>query len=180
MSRGSASEIIARLQDAGIEAEADPGRGLDHGVWVPLRFLYPGAEVPVVAVSLSAPARPRELLALGRALAPLRAAGILILGSGGVVHNLARLDRRGESAPVIELGPGVRRLGPRPARGWRRGGLASYERLAPHAALAVPTSEHFDPLLVAVGAAGADGRVQDVYEGFRFGTLSMRSFTLSA
>ena len=59
-------------------------------------------------------------------------------------------------------------------------GLASYERLAPHAALAVPTSEHFDPLLVAVGAAGADGRVRDVYEGFRFGSLSMRSFTLSA
>ena len=99
---GLGSEIIARLQDAGIEAEADPGRGLDHGVWVPLRFLYPGAEVPVVAVSLSAPARPRELLALGRALAPLRAAGILILGSGGVVHNLGRLDRRGESAPVTE------------------------------------------------------------------------------
>ena len=59
-------------------------------------------------------------------------------------------------------------------------GLVSYERLAPQASLAVPTSEHFDPLLVAVGAAAGDGRVQDVYAGFRYGSLSMRSFTLSA
>jgi 4,5-DOPA dioxygenase extradiol len=176
---GLGSEIIARLQDAGIEAEADPGRGLDHGVWVPLRFLYPGAEVPVVAVSLSAPARPRELLALGRALAPLRAAGILILGSGGVVHNLGRLDRRGESAPVTEWARGFDDWVRDRLEAGDAESLASYERLAPHALLAVPTSEHFDPLLVAVGAAAGDGRVQDVYEGFRFGSLSMRSFTLS-
>ena len=177
---GLASEIIARLREADIEAEGDPGRGLDHGAWVPLRFLYPRAEVPVVAVSLSAPARPRDLLALGRALAPLSAAGILVFGSGGVVHNLGRLDRRGESAPVAGWAQAF--------DDWVRDrleagdvdGLASYERLAPHASLAVPTSEHFDPLLVAVGAAAGDGRVRDVYAGFRFGSLSMRSFTLSA
>jgi 4,5-DOPA dioxygenase extradiol len=134
----------------------------------------------VVAVSLSVPARPRDLLALGRALAPLRAAGILIFGSGGVVHNLGRLDRRGESAPVTGWAQAF--------DDWVRDrleavdvdGLASYERLAPQASLAVPTSEHFDPLLVAVGAAAGDSRVRDVYAGFRFGSLSMRSFTLSA
>lgn len=177
---GLASEIVVQLREASIEAEADPGRGLDHGAWVPLRFRYPAAELPVVAVSLSAPARPRALLALGQALVPLRSAGILVLGSGGIVHNLGRLDRRGKTAPVA---------------GWARtfddwvrdrlevgdaDGLVSYKRHAPQASLAVPTSEHFDPLLVAVGAAAGDGRVQDVYAGFRYGSLSMRSFTLSA
>ena len=174
-----ASAIVERLREAGIAAEADPGRGLDHGAWVPLRFLYPRADVPVVAVSLATPARPGELLALGQALAPLREQGILVFGSGGVVHNLGRLDRRG---------------GPVPVAGWAQAfddwvrdrlgagdvdALAAYERAAPHAALAVPTSEHFDPVLVALGAAAGDRRVSDVYEGFRFGSLSMRSFTLS-
>ena len=176
---GLASAIIERLRQAGIEAEADPRRGLDHGAWVPLRFLYPGADVPVVAVSLPAPASPRDLLALGRALAPLRSAGILVLGSGGIVHNLGRLDRRGEFAPVTAWA--------RAFDDWVRDRLdagdvdaiAAYERLAPHVSLAVPTSEHFDPLLVTLGAAAGDGRVRDVYAGFRYGSLSMRSFTLS-
>ena len=56
--------------------------------------------------------------------------------------------------------------------------LVAYERVAPHASLAVPTSEDFEPLLVALGAAAGDRRVSDVYEGFRFGSLSMRSFAL--
>jgi 4,5-DOPA dioxygenase extradiol len=57
--------------------------------------------------------------------------------------------------------------------------IAAYDRLAPEAPLAVPTSEHFDPLLVALGAAAGDGRVNDIYAGFRYGSLSMRSFALS-
>jgi 4,5-DOPA dioxygenase extradiol len=174
-----ASAIVVRLREAGIAAEADPERGLDHGAWVPLRFLYPRADVPVVAVSLAAPARPRELLALGEALAPLRRQGILLLGSGGVVHNLGRLDRRSGAVPVAEWAHAfddwVRdRLGAGDVDA-----LAAYERAAPHASLAVPTSEHFDPLLVVVGAAAGDRRVGDVYEGFRYGSLSMRSFALS-
>ena len=177
---GLASAIIERLRAAGIGAEADPARGLDHGAWVPLRFLYPGAQIPVVAISRAAPARPSELLAVGQTLAPLRAARVLVFGSGGVVHNLGRLDRRGGSAPVAGWAQAfddwVRdRLG---AGDWEA--LQAYERLAPQASLAVPTSEHFDPLLVTLGAAAGDGRVQDVYAGFRYGSLSMRSFALSA
>jgi 4,5-DOPA dioxygenase extradiol len=133
----------------------------------------------VVAVSLAAPARPRELLALGQALAPLREQRILVFGSGGVVHNLGQLDRRGGPVPVARWAQAfddwVRdRLGAVDVDA-----LVAYERVAPHASLAVPTSEHFDPLLVVLGAAAGDRRVSDVYEGFRFGSLSMRSFTLS-
>jgi 4,5-DOPA dioxygenase extradiol len=174
-----AAAIVEQLCEAGIPAEPDPRRGLDHGAWVPLRFLYPDADVPVVAVSLAAPARPRELVALGRALSPLRAKGVLIFGSGGVVHNLARLDRRGEDAPVARWAQAF--------DDWVRSRLesgdvdaiAAYDRLAPEASLAVPTSEHFDPLLVAIGAAGGEGPIDDIYAGFRYGSLSMRSFALS-
>jgi 4,5-DOPA dioxygenase extradiol len=174
-----ASAIVERLREAGIAAEADPGRGLDHGAWVPLRFLYPRAEVPVVALSLAAPARPSELLAVGQALAPLREQGVLVFGSGGVVHNLGRLDRRGGAAPVVGWAQAF--------DDWVRDrldagdvdALTAYGRVGPHASLAVPTSEHFDPLLVTLGAAAGDRRVSELYAGFRFGSLSMRSFTLS-
>jgi 4,5-DOPA dioxygenase extradiol len=174
-----AATIVERLREAGTAAEADSERGLDHGAWVPLRFLYPDADVPVVAVSLAAPARPRELLALGRALAPLRAAGVLVFGSGGVVHNLGRLDRRGELAPVAPWAQAFDDWVRNRLDGGDVDAIAAYERLAPEASLAVPTSEHFDPLLVALGAAVGDGRVDDIYAGFRYGSLSMRSFALS-
>jgi len=174
-----ASAIVERLREAGIAAEADLGRGLDHGAWVPLRFLYPRAEVPVVALSLAAPARPSELLAVGQALAPLREQGVLVFGSGGVVHNLGRLDRRGGPVPVVGWAQAF--------DDWVRDrldagdvdALTAYGRVGPHASLAAPTSEHFDPLLVTLGAAAGDRRVSDLYAGFRFGSLSMRSFTLS-
>jgi len=177
---GLATEIVERLCAAGVPAGADPGRGLDHGAWVPLRFLYPDADVPVVGVSLAAPARPRDLVALGQALAPLRASGVLIFGSGGIVHNLGRLDRRGDAAPVAGWAQAFDDWVRERLDGGDVDALVAYERLAPHASLAVPTSEHFDPLLVALGAAAGDTRVEDVYAGFRYGSLSMRSLALSA
>ncbi len=175
-----AAEVVARLAAAGFPAVPDPRRGFDHGVWVPLRRLYPRAEVPVVALSLPAGAAPARLLALGRALAPLRDAGVLVLGSGGIVHNLRRLVWEDRDAPVE---PWARAFDD-----WVRArleardlaGLAAYRATAPHAALAVPTTEHFDPLLVVAGSAGDEERVVDLYAGFHHGTLSMRCLAFGA
>src|SRR5207247_1495847 len=83
-----AREIVALLKDAGTKASEEPRRGLDHGVWVPLSLLYPGADRPVVEVSLPVPRSPPERLTMGEALARLRGQAVLLLGSGGVVHNL--------------------------------------------------------------------------------------------
>jgi len=168
-----AAEIVALLGAAGIAAALDPARGLDHGVWVPLRHAVPAADIPIVAVSLPAVA-PNELLALGRALAPLRDRGVLLLGSGGIVHNLGRLHPDQHGAPIA---PWARAFDH-----WVRArletrdlaALADYRRAAPHAALAVPTTEHFDPLLVVAGSTGSDDQVTDVFVGFQHGTLSLR------
>ena len=168
-----AAEVAARLADGGVPAVLDPARGLDHGVWVPLRLLYPEADVPVVAVSLPVPGAPADLLRAGAALEPLRDRDVLLLGSGGIVHNLGRLHA--EDAPVEAWA--------RAFDDWVRArldardleALVAYRRGAPHAALAAPTTEHFDPLFVVAGSTAGDDRVVDVYQGFRHGTLSMRS-----
>jgi 4,5-DOPA dioxygenase extradiol len=167
-----AAEAADLLRAAGLEAELDGQRPLDHGAWVPLRYLAPKADVPVVQLSLPRPRTPEQLLAAGRALAPLRASGVLILGSGGIVHNLRRLDWQDGSGPrpwALAFQDWVRQ---RLAAG-DAVGLAEW-RKAPGAAEAVPTSEHLDPLFVARGAA--QSVPEPVFEGWQLGSLSLASY----
>ena len=175
-----AREVAEAFAGAGLEPVVDAQRGWDHGVWVPLRLLYPAADVPVVEVSLAVPRTPDRLLAMGRALAPLRERGVLLFGSGGIVHNLHRLrwdDAGGPPEPwAAAFGAWVdERLEARDLAA-----LLDYASRAPHADLAVPTSEHFDPLFFVLGARDGRDEVESVYEGFRYGTLSLRSFALAA
>ncbi len=165
-----AAEAAALLRGAGLEAVLDPERPLDHGAWVPLRALYPEARIPVIQLSLPRPRTPEQLLAAGRALAPLRERGVLILGSGGVVHNLRLLDWADAT-------------GPRPwalaFEGWLRERLAAGESIAdwkqaPGAAESVPSSEHLDPLFVAMGAAGGPPDV--IFDQWQLGSLSLASY----
>jgi 4,5-DOPA dioxygenase extradiol len=162
--------VADRLASAGFQASLDGDRGLDHGVWVPLLHLFPGAEVPVVPLSLPRLRSPSLLLAAGRALAPLREAGVLILGSGGLVHNLSQLDGSGESGPppwaLAFEGWLLTQLAEEPARA-----MAWHE--APGARWAVPTSEHLDPLWLALGAAEGQPP-ESLFEGWQFGSLSLR------
>jgi 4,5-DOPA dioxygenase extradiol len=174
---GLAAEILELLRGQGIAAEADPERGLDHGAWVPLRLAYPEAGVPVVQVSLPVPREPASLMRMGRALAPLRTRGVLLVGSGGVVHNLRRVVFDDEHAPVVDWA--------RSFDEWVAGRVLAgeFDRVAayaevPGAELAVPTTEHFDPVFVVLGAAADGERARTVYEGFRHGTLSMRCFSI--
>jgi 4,5-DOPA dioxygenase extradiol len=167
-----AAEAAGRLVKAGLEARLDPERPLDHGAWVPLRYLIPEANVPVVQLSLPRPRTPELLLAAGRALAPLRESGVLILGSGGVVHNLRLLDWGGSSGPQ----PWATAFG-----GWVHAQLlAGHEaalqdwKRAPGSAESVPTSEHLDPLFLALGAAGGPPEV--LYDGWQLGSLSLTSY----
>jgi 4,5-DOPA dioxygenase extradiol len=177
--RAVAQMVAVMLERAGIEARLDPDRGFDHGVWVPLSLAFPEATIPVVQVSLPLPSTPAMLFAMGRALAPLRSEHILLVGSGGIVHNLARLQMDGDN-PLAE--PWAAEFD-----GWVRekvgaldtDALAGYARLAPHAGAAVPTSEHFDPLLFTAGTVLPGDVVYDIYDGFRYGSLSMRTFALT-
>jgi 4,5-DOPA dioxygenase extradiol len=172
-----ATEVAAALVRGGLDAVLDTERGFDHGVWVPLRLLYSEADVPVVQVSLPVPRSPGVVLAMGTALAPLRERGVLLMGSGGIVHNLRRLEADdGHVAPWAEGFDSwvAERLGAFDVQG-----LLRYASAAPDARLAAPTSEHFDPLFFLLGCRSEDDRLESVFTGFRYGTLSLRSFALT-
>lgn len=171
-----AARAVALLGSAGFHAVLDPARGLDHGVWVPLRHAWPAADVPVVQVALP-DAEPPLLARMGAALAPLRDEGILLVASGGVVHNLSKVRFGFEGDPD----PWAVRFDAWCAErvaALDLHGLARWRTEAPDAALAQPTPEHLAPIFVALGAQRPDDRVETIFEGIQYGNLSLRSFVL--
>ena len=170
-----AREIAALLGGAPLEEQ----RGWDHGLWVPLRILLPEANIPLVEIAQPYPTTPADLFRIGQALAPLRDRGVVIAGSGGIVHNLRAINLGGKNARVDEWA--------REFDDWFAEHLAArdfeiltrYRDLAPHANLAVPTPEHFEPVFVALGASRETDSLTTIYEGFHYGNLSMRTFALS-
>ena len=146
-----AQRIETLLADAGIASRIDPDYGLDHGAWVPLRTLFPAADVPVLQFSVQPELDARHHFALGAALAPLAADNILIVASGHLTHNLGEYLRGNPLAPETVA-----------FRDWVHARLLSgdsdallgWQQDAPHARFAHPTPEHFLPLFVALGAAG--------------------------
>jgi len=170
--------IEGHLRAAGLPATLEPKRGLDHGAWVPLRLAWPDATIPVVELSLPA-VSPRALVALGEALRPLRRDGVLIAGSGGIVHNLRRVVLEDKDAPVEPWAAAFDDWVAARVHSRDIDALVDYRSQAPNAALAVPSSEHFDPIFVALGAAFPDEEPRDIFTGFQYGTLSMRSFTFA-
>ncbi|HEU4384125.1 MAG TPA: class III extradiol ring-cleavage dioxygenase [Anaeromyxobacteraceae bacterium] len=172
-----AARIVDLLASAGIPAGADPDRGLDHGAWVPLRLAWPGADVPVVQISLP-DAEPEELWRMGRVLSPLRERGVLLLGSGGMVHNLELVDLSRKERPPEPWAAAFDRWVAERLEARDFAALLAYRRRAPHAYLAAPTSEHFDPIFPVLGAAADEENAVPVFEGFHYGSLGMRSFEL--
>jgi 4,5-DOPA dioxygenase extradiol len=177
---GLAALTARLLEDAGFPAKTDPERGLDHGAWVPLRFLYPDADVPVVEISQPLRRNPEDALRMGAALSRLRDQDVLLLGTGGVVHNLRKIDLADERDRVADWARAFDSWIAERLEAMDAAGIASYRTTAPHAELAVPTPDHLDPIFVVLGSAIAGERVTTIHEGFRYGTLSMRSFAVGS
>jgi 4,5-DOPA dioxygenase extradiol len=180
--RGSlalSDHVLALLASAGIPAVADPGRGFDHGTWVPMSLAFPSGRVPIVQVSLPAPAEPVEILQFGRALAPLRDRNVLLVGTGGIVHNLHRLRFSAPSTAPEPWALGFDQWVHEQVARFDLEALCDYRRRAPHALESAPTPEHFEPLLFVLGSRGPGDQVFDLFEGFRHGSLSMRSFAIA-
>lgn len=168
-----AVELLAREK---IKAMTDPERGLDHGAWSPLLYMYPKADVPVVQVAVQTELGPRHHLALGRALAPLSDEGVLILGSGHLTHNLRDRSDGGPAAYALEFQDWVKQRIDRHALDE----LADYRKLTPNGARAHPTDEHFLPLFVALGAAREGYKAERLYEGIEMGSLAMDAYLFRA
>jgi 4,5-DOPA dioxygenase extradiol len=169
------------LEAAGFTIAFDAHRGLDHGAWMPFRMMWPEADIPVAQIAIQPDLGPAHHVALGRALQPLRATDVLIVGSGGAVHNLRDLALRRQAGDETT---------PEWAEefsGWLEAAvvrgdemaLADYRNRAPGARLAHPTDEHLMPLFFAFGAGGATPG-QPLFRGYSGGSLSMAAFAFAA
>lgn len=168
-----ASDVVQLLVDAGFSAQLDAHRGLDHGAWLPLRYLKPEANVPVLQISMPHDLDPAGALRLGQALAPLRDRGVLVVGSGSLTHNLYEFrqhisDPEYAKAFADWVAEAVARRD--------QESLIRYRELAPFGIRAHPTEEHFLPLLVAVGASEEGETCTLVRGGMTHEVLSMDSF----
>lgn len=165
------------LKEAGFDATMDPRHGIDHGVWVPLLHLFPAADIPVLPLSVSPGRDAAWHLALGRALVPLLSDGVLLIGSGGFVHNLGRLAWQTPDARIPSDWA-------RDFADWMTARIqdgeadcaADWLTRAPQPRLAHPTPEHLLPLFVAWGAAGAGVAGTLLHQDWEFGSLAMHAF----
>jgi 4,5-DOPA dioxygenase extradiol len=164
--------VALTLQQAGIGCQiAAADRRLDHGAWVPLLLMYPQADVPLVQLSLTM-ASAERCREIGRALRPLTHDGVLLVGTGGAVHNLGEVDFAGGGPPPAWAVEFDRWTAARLATGdWD--GLAGWKSRAPHAARAHPTDDHFLPLFFA---GGAGDRAERLHDSWSYGSLGMAAY----
>lgn len=177
----AAREVAEAIAAAGLPVDFDASRGLDHGAWVPLRMMFPDADVPVVPLSIQPQAGPSHALRVGRALAPLRGRGILVLGSGNLTHNLRdyfTVARSGGTTPayVREFADWMwERLADRDVES-----LVDYRGRVAAGPRAHPTEEHLLPLYVALGAAGDAFDAERIHVGIDDYVLAMDAFSFAS
>lgn len=177
--REAADEVAAAIGAAGLPVARDDTRGLDHGAWVPLRLMYPDADVPVIPLSLPA-GGPEAAWRLGRALAPLAARGFLVIGSGSITHNLR--DFQAASMNGGRTPDYVRAFADWLAERLTAGDLAaalSYREQAPDGVRAHPSEEHLLPLFVALGAGGEAATAKRVHAGIDDYVIAMDAYTFA-
>ena len=175
--REAANAVVAALTTAGLPVATDAEHGLDHGAWVPLRLMFPEADVPVIPLSLQSRGGPQQAYALGQALAPLAAKGFLVIASGNVTHNLRDYQQA------------ARNHGQTPAyvrqfTDWLADRLAAndipalldYRRQAPGAVQAHPSDEHLLPLYVALGAGGKAAKAERFHAGIDDYVIAMDAY----
>lgn len=172
-----AQEVVAALDVAGLPVHTDSQRGLDHGAWVPLRALFPQADVPIVPLSIQHHGGPNHAYRVGRALAPLVEQGWLIVATGNITHNLCDWQQ-------AEMGLAIDTSYANRFSDWVHGQLISgdiaalldYRLHNPDALRAHPRDEHLLPLFTALGAAGAGAQARAIHRGIADHVLAMDSY----
>jgi 4,5-DOPA dioxygenase extradiol len=171
-----AEEAAALLRGAGIASSINGVRGIDHGAWVPLRWMYPAVDVPIVQLSVQPGLGTQHHLQVGRALQPLTERDVLLIGSGHVTHNLRDWMTSRDAQGPLPYVTGFSQWLERNLASDDEAALLAYRELAPEATRAHPTEEHFLPLYVALGAAGPSARPRRIYEGMEGAALSMDAY----
>ncbi|WNS75400.1 class III extradiol ring-cleavage dioxygenase [Bacillus sp. DTU_2020_1000418_1_SI_GHA_SEK_038] len=168
-----AKEIQELFEKQGISYEVDANRGLDHGAWVVLRLLYPNADIPVISMSVNPSLSPEEQYKIGKSLVELRKKDVLIIGSGGTVHNLRALNWA-DNGEVDDWALNFEEWLASHLKNWDLASLYKYQSLAPAASLAVPPygNEHFVPIFYAMGAADDQQTAKLLHRSYRYGNLS--------
>ena len=175
---GLAVEAAQMAERAGFKAVAAAGRGYDHGTWVPLKLIYPDADIPVAQISVQPHRGGAHHAAVGRALGALREKGVLVIGSGGATHNLRALYTGGytdeDPAPrwVADFDEWVREK----AEGGDLAAIADFETAAPFARENHPSPEHFLPMPFAFGAAGEGAKGERIHASVQRGVLMLDAY----
>ncbi len=183
-----AQQVAGLLQAAGLPVHTSSDGGLDHGIWAPLRFVWPDADIPVLPLAFPPDWSPAQLMGLGQALAPLTHQGVLVYGSGSLTHNLGLVlgtspgqrSRPALDAPEIPQSAAFRHWFAQRSAAADWPALLDYRRQAPHAALMHPTDEHLLPFYVAAGAAGSQPPGLRLHASLTYGCLAMDAYAFGA
>ena len=169
--RKLAERIKKIFEENGIASSLDKDRGIDHGAWTILKLIYPKIDVPVITLSLNPLISPEKQYKIGKALAGLKEEDILIIGSGGIVHNLAKVrgDATKADSWAVEFDDWINDK----VEKWDLEQLFKYEELAPNSKKAVPRPEHFVTLLLAMGAGDEKRKATLLQRNFVMGNLSL-------
>ncbi|SFJ43717.1 DODA-type extradiol aromatic ring-opening family dioxygenase [Thermoflavimicrobium dichotomicum] len=171
-----AEEIADLYAKNGISCQIDDKRGIDHGAWVVLHLIYPAADIPVVAMSVNPTLSPEEQYEIGKILAPLKERDVLIMGSGGTVHNLSTLDWHKEEEAEQASADWANQFDKWleiQLNNWNLDQLFRYEEKSSGGLVSVPTNEHFIPLFIAMGAGDQNRKARLLYRSYQYGTLSL-------
>lgn len=169
-----AKEVVELLPGVAEDAKM----GLDHGAWTVLKFMYPNADIPVFQLSIDYTQSPAKHFEMAQALKKMREKGVLIIGSGNIVHNLGRLDWENINGKTeswaLEFDDLVKkRLDNRDFTS-----LVNYKTLGAAALISVPTEDHYLPMLYTLGFAAPSEPITYLYEGFQYANISMRCFKI--
>lgn len=176
--REASEEVVAAIKAAGLPVAQDASRGLDHGAWIPLRLMFPDAEVPVIPLSIQSRGGTQQAYKLGQALAPLAAKGFLVIASGNLTHNLRDYQ-------MAAMTNGQTPAYVRQFTDWLAEHLAAhdipalldYRRQAPGGAQAHPSDEHLLPLYVALGAGGENAQSKRFHAGIDDYVIAMDAYS---
>lgn len=168
-----AMQAKALLEQEDFKVKTSTNRGLDHGAWVPLRLMYPQADIPVTQVSILQGATPAEHVRFGHALSNLCDEGVLVIGSGSLTHNLYEFRGHDINASVPSWVSDFDQWMQERLEQSDKESLLNYRERAPFAARNHPSEEHIAPLFVAMGAAGESMKAKRIHYGYEYGVLAM-------